>query len=496
MKVMKCIVVFVILALLAVPAAAKDRLVVIEEYDPTTLDPIGHDDLPTSRACHEIYDTLIFVDDSSNVTPGLAEKWEYLSPTELKFYLRKGVKFHNGDEMKASDVRFSFLRATTEEGAKIRNYAQNVKDVKVLDDYTVVMELKDQDSYFFASLAHGWASVTSEKAVKAAGDSYGMHPVGTGPFKFVSWQKGHKYVLERFDDFWGPKPKYKYLEVRAVPEPTSRTIALETGEADLVYPIPPNDVKRVSENKDLVLIRYPSNTVIYMGFNMTKPPLTDIRVRHAISAAIDVVAIQAAVFRGIGSAPTTITPPGIRYSLNDKLLPHKQDVELAKKLLAEAGVKDLKLEIWSNENKQRVDCATIVQAQLEEIGIKSEIRVLEWGTYLNGLMEKKHDLFFLGTIAQVAHPNQPISNLLESTSGGGNYTFTRDAKIDELLHKGRATPIDEAGEIYVELQEYINELTPMIYFQVNEFIGGAQKNVKGFDPRATGFNSYRKVYFE
>ena len=112
--------------------AAKDRLIVADQYDATTMDPIGHNDVPSSRACFEVYDTLIFRDRENNLVPGLAESWEFLSPTEYKFNLRKGVKFHNGEELKASDVRYTIMRATTDKGAKIKTYSQNVADVKVL----------------------------------------------------------------------------------------------------------------------------------------------------------------------------------------------------------------------------------------------------------------------------------------------------------------------------------------------------------------------------
>jgi peptide/nickel transport system substrate-binding protein len=478
-------------------AAVKDTLVVVDQYDATTMDPIGHNDVPSSRACYSIYDTLIFLDEGGNVLPGLAEKWENLSPTEIKFYLRKGVKFHNGDEMKAEDVQFSIMRATTDEGAKIKVFSQNVQDVEVVDDYTIILRLKEPDYYFFSSLSHCWGSVTSKKYVQSAGENFGMNPMGTGPFKFVSWQKGSEYNLERFDDYRGPNPRYKNLRERTVPEPTSRTIELESGGTDIAYPIAHNDLNRVGENPNLVLLRRPQLSTTYMGFNMTKAPFDDVRVRKAISAALDVVAIQAAAYRGVGKVPTSLIPDGIPYSINSKLPPHVQDVDLAKKLLEEAGVKDFKLEIWTNERKERVDSATIVQAQLEEIGIKSEIKVLEWGAYLDGLLDKKHDVFFLGWVTSVPHPNGPVSGLLESTSGN-NYTFTDDKKIDELLQKGRSTPLElpECEKNYVELQEYINDLVPMIYFHNDESIAGTQKNVKGFTPRATEIHSFREVYFE
>ncbi|MDR3265211.1 MAG: ABC transporter substrate-binding protein [Synergistaceae bacterium] len=488
-----------VLGLCAVAGAApKDTLIVADQYDATTMDPIGHNDVPSSRVCYELYDTLIFMDNEGNVSPGLAESWEFLSGTDYKFNLHKGVKFHNGDEMKAVDVQYSMMRATTDAGAKIATYSQNVKDVEIVDDYTVIVHLKKTDYSFFSSLTHCWGSVTSKKATEAAGDTYGMNPVGTGPFKLVSWQKGNKYVLERFDDYWGPKPKYKTLEVRSVPEPTSRTIALETGEADIAFPIVHNDLKRVGENEKLVLYRRPQNSTTYVGFNVTKKPFDDVNVRQGISAALDVVGIQAASYRGVGKVPGSLVPSAVKYSINDEVPPHQQDVEKAKKMLADAGVKDLKIEIWTNERKERVDSATIIQAQLEEIGIKSEIKVLEWGAYLNGLMEKSHDLFILGWVSTVPDPNFAISGLLETSAiGASNYTFYSDPKLDELLDKGRGFPDgDERAAVYREMQLYINERVPMIYLHNDESIAGTQKTVKGFTPRSNEIHSFREAYFE
>ena len=485
-----------VIALCGTASAAKDTLIVADQYDATTMDPIGHNDVPSSRACYSLYDTLIFLDNEGNVSPGLAESWEFLSGTEYKFNLRKGVKFHNGDEMKAEDVKFSIERATTDAGAKIRTYSQNVNKVDVVDDYTAIIHLKNVDYSFFSSLAHSWGSILSKKAVEAAGDSYGMNPVGTGPFKFVSWQRGNKYVLERFEDYWGEKVKFKTLEVRSIPEPTNRTIELESGGADIAFPIITNDLKRIEDNDRLVLYREPQTSVTYMGFNYTKAPYNDVRVRQALFAALDTVGIQKAVWRGVGKVPGSLVPAAVKYSIDNDVKPHEQNVELAKKLLAEAGVKDLKLEIWSNERKERVDMATIIQAQLEEIGISSEIKVLEWGAYLNGLLEKKHDLFLLGWVSTVPDPNFAVSGLLE-TGAGSNYTFYSNEKLDELLQKGRGVPDgDERAAVYKEMQLFINEQTPMVYLHNDESIAGAQKFIKGFKPRSNEIHSFRDAYFE
>lgn len=475
---------------------AKDTLVVADQYDATTMDPIRHNDMPSARACHSIYDTLVFLNSDGTVRAGLAESWEFPSDTAYKMHLRKDVVFHNGEKMTAKDVKYSLERATTDLGASIKTYSQNLDNVEIVDDYTVIIHLKHPDYSFFPSLSHSWGSILNQKAVEEAGDNYGMQPVGTGPFKFVSWQKGNKYVLERFDAYWGPKAGVAKLEVRSIPEPTSRAIELETGGVDIAYPITTNDIKRIEENKNLVLYRVPQTSVTYMGFNLSKKPFDDVRVRKAIDLALDTVGIQAAVYRGVGKVPTSLVPGAVKYSIDSELPKHEQDVEAAKKLLEEAGMKDLRMEIWTNERKERVDSATIIQAQLQEIGITSEIKVLEWGAYLSGLQEKKHDMFLLGWVSTVPDPNFAVSGLLESTSGT-NFTFTSDAKLDEYLAKGRGTPDgEERAKIYKDLQLYINELHPMVYIHNDESIAGAQKNVKGFEIRSNEVHSFRQASIE
>jgi len=483
------------------PKAQRDTLVVADQYDATTFDPVRHNDYPSSRACHQVYDTLIFLNDDGTFRPGLAEKWEFVSDTAYKMYLRKGVKFHNGEELKAEDVKFSLERATTELGAHIKTYSQDLDNVEIVDDYTVILHLKKVNFPFFASLAHSWGSIVNKKEVEAQGENYGTPAgtaVGTGPFKFVSWQKSDRYTLERFDDYWDDKVKFKTLVLRSIPEPTARTVGLETGEVDIAYPMINNDISRIEENEALVLQRKPLASTTYMGFNTTKKPFDDPRVRNAFSAALDTVGIQKAVFRGVGKTPRTLIPDGIKYSIDAELPAHARDVEAAKKLFAEAGVdpKGLKLEIWTNERKERVDMATIIQAQLKELGIDAEIKVLEWGAYIQGLQKKTHDLFLLGWGLSVPDPDYAVAGLLE-TGAGTNYTFFSDAKLDELLSKGRAMPDGPDREkAYRDMQLYINEQCPMILLHNDESLVGVQKSVKGFISSPFDVHTFATVYFE
>ncbi len=481
--------------------AVKDTLIVADHYDATTMDPIRHNNVPSSRACLSVYDNLVFMADDGSLIPGLAEKWENISDTEFKFYLRKGVKFHNGETLTAEDVKFTLDRAASEIGAPIRTYSQNIKEVEVLDEHTLVVRLKSVDFTFLPSLSHTWGCIVNKKAVEAAGENYGTvssGPVGTGPLKFVSWEKGTKYTLERFDDFWGEKVKYKTLVMRSVPEPTSRLVGLETGEIDISYPVAVNDIKRIGENKDLSLLRVPQMSVIYMGFNTLKPPFNDVRVRQAIRAAIDTTGMHAAVWRGVGKVPTSLLPHVMNYSIDNDIKPHVQDMELARKLFAEAGIdpKTLKFNLWTSEHKERIDMTQIIQAQLGELGITTNISVLEWGAFLSGLKQKQHDVFLLGWAAAIPDPNFMLSGLVESTSSS-NYTFVNDAKLDEYLITGRMLPDGaEREKVYKDAQNLINEICPMVYLQNDESIAGVQKFVKGFKSKPSALYTFRTVYFE
>jgi peptide/nickel transport system substrate-binding protein len=486
-------------------AAAKDTLVVADQYDATTLDPIAHNDYPTSRACAQIYDTLIFLNDDGTARPGLAEKWEFLSDKDFKFYLRKGVKFHNGEELKAEDVKFSLERANTPRGSHIHTYSQDLDNVEVVDDYTVILHLKKVNYPFFSALSHSWGNIVNKKAVEAAGDDYGvgdsdkMKPVGTGPFKLKEWAKGDHYTLERFDDFWGEKAKTKFLTVRAIPEPTARTTNLEAGDVDISYPIAPIDLALIEENPELTLQRNTLASTTYMGFNVHKKPFDDVRVRQAINAALDTVEIQKTGFLGlVGKTPRSLIPSVTKYSIDGEFPVHVRDVEKAKALFKEAGIDPaaITMTIRTNERKERVDMATIIQAQLAELGIKSEIMQQEWGSYLQALQERTHDVFLLGWGLSVPDPDYAVAGLLE-TGAGTNYTTFDDPKLNELLAKGRSTPDgDERAAIYKEMQIYINEQLPMVYLHNDESLVGVRTAVKDFTISPFEVHSFRTAWVE
>lgn len=473
--------------------AAKDTLIVANVYDAKSMDPIVSNDVASAGMCTHVYNNLVGLTFENEVIPQLATKWEQIDPKTFKFFLREGVKFHNGEPFTADDVVYSVERAQSPLGAGMKQYSDPVDRVEKIDDHTVVFHLKYPYTPFLMTLSHMWASIVNKKAVEAAGDTYGMNPVGTGPFKFVSWAKNDRITLERFDDYWGDKPSYKTLVMRSIPESNSRTIALESGDVDIAYQISPLDIKRIEENPGLAIHRVDTTAITYMGINVTKPLLSDERVRRAIYYALDVPTIHEAAWHGVGSVPIAPISPAILYSSKD-LPQYSLNVEKSKALLAEAGVKlPIKLEIWSNELQQRQDMAQMIQAYLQAVDIHAEIKVLEWGAYLSGLEEKKHDLFLLGWSASVPDPDVALFGVL-AEAGASNYSFFADKVLDDLLNKGRQLPDGEDRRaVYEEAQKRVHEMVPWVYLHLSEDVQGAQKNIKDFTPSPTSYTNLTGV---
>ncbi|MBM7872205.1 peptide/nickel transport system substrate-binding protein [Clostridium pascui] len=477
----------------------KDSLVVATAYDAKSLDPHAVNDVASSNVMTQIYGTLVRMNEKNEVVPMLADSFSQLDELTYEFKLKKGVKFHNGEEMKASDVKFSLERAA--KSALVSHIFGDIdtNSFKIPNDYTISFKTKVPAAGFLSGLSHTGGSILSEKAVTAAGEKYAMNPVGTGPFKFVSWTKGDRVELERFNDFYGEKPKFSKMTIRVIPEPTNRAIELESGGVDIAYEISSNDIKRIEENEKLQITRVIDNSTQYLGFNNQKKPFNDVKVRQAISYALNTKTIVESAWRGVGKVAVGPIGPNVRYS-DKSLQAHEYNVQKAKELLKEAGYeKGFKTSIWTNEKKERVDMATIMQSQLKEVGIEAEIKILEWGAYLDGLSKGEHDMFIIGWTCQTPDPDLAVYAPLHSSKAGtgGNYSFFKNAKVDELIMKGRVMKDSpEREEVYKEIQKEVKDQAPWVFLSNGEQVVGTSKNVKGFVASPFGYHILYNVSFQ
>lgn len=485
--------------------AKGDTLVIANFADAKNMDPQTLTDSASQQVNRQIYESLVSVNAKGEIVPQLAESWTLAEDGKTYiFTLKKGVKFHNGEIMTADDVVFTFKRAKSNMGAGTRalSLAVDPESIKKIDDHTVAIgAFTPMGPVFLMAFNHPWASVLNKKAVEQYGKDYGMNPVGTGRFKFASWDKGDKLTLERWDGYHGKPATLKRIVIRAVIENASRTIELESGAVDMAMELSEIDIPRLQDNKNLKLYTFPGPNVYFLCFDVTSKPYDDWRVREAMNIVVDRPGILKAVFKGHGEVATGPISSAIKYSTTKLLENPPRDIAKARKMLAEAGYPDgFKGAIMTPDRRTHMDMSTVLQANFKEIGLDMEIKVSEWGAFLDGIRHQGHAPYVSGWW-QGSPAFDPYFYLgpqfHSSVIGQSNRTFMNDATVDELLDKG-ATLQDgpEREAVYHAVQKRINEVRPWIPMITPVSIYATAKNLKGFEPIPSLQIDLTQCYFE
>lgn len=477
-------------------AENKDTLTWAQGADVTSLDPHIGKETPAVMATNQIFDTLFTTDDEGKIVGQIAESWKYLSDTELEVRVRSGIKFHDGSPLSASDVKFSLDRAIASTAV---SYIVNfIKEVRVVDDHTVVIETAKPYAAALRNLAHPSSAIVPEAYVKADEARFRLNPIGSGPYKFVSWKQGDSLKLEAFDEYYAGAPKTKNLVMKVVPEAAQRTIALETGEVDIANDIQANDQQKVRDNPDLTLNEKAGLNCWYLSFNMKKKPFDNKLVRQAIRHAIDVNTIIDSIMYGGGEPAGDLIAPGVFGYAGDK--PYAYDVELARKLLAEAGYPDgFSCKLWVNDNQTRIEVCQAIQAMLLEVGIQCEVEVMEFGSFIERTSKGEHDMAYFGWTTSTADADYTYYSLVYSTQTGapGNRSFIQDPRVDELVDLGHGNT-DETirRKAYADLEQILQDLSnnaPLVYSTLNS---GTSKKVHGFVLDPAGYHKLENVTVE
>ena len=486
------------LVVMCVPARAAEleTLNVGLPGDAVALDTMQAVDTISFSVARHISEPLLTVDGKTKkIVPVLAERWELLDSQTYKFYLRKDVKFHNGEPLTAADVVFSLTRAATSSvHAKARGKFIDVNGFQIIDDHTLIVKTVGPVGGWLETMKHPYAVILNKKAVEAAGADYFRSPVGTGPFKFKRWTKGERIELEAFDEYYGQKPRFKNLNFFVIPDDSSRIIALETGKIHMTYAVPPNDMERLNAPSSPVrAVKGQGLVMIYFGMNTQKKPLDDPRVRKAIDYAINKEAYNQVVYQGLSVVPDGPLPPAGAYTpKGSKAYPH--DVEKAEALLKEAGYADgFPLKLWVINFQDRINGATVIQSMLSQVGIKVQIEVFEAGVFDEKIKDGEHDLLIhtwgMQTNRDVGH--YWLSLFHSQSIGNTNRTFLNDKLIDELLDKSNSTIDTEArNALFQQIWERLDELHPMIGLAVPSELYGTQKDLTGVDELHDGRINY------
>ncbi|REJ26206.1 ABC transporter substrate-binding protein [Caldibacillus debilis] len=489
--------------------------------DAVSLDPINVTDGESIRVTYNIFETLFEYDADLNIKPRLATSYE-TSEDGLTWtiHLRKGVKFHDGTDFNADAVVFNFERwmdpnnpyhdgdftyYTFLYGGFKGDENHKIVHVKALDDYTVEIRLKEKIAPFLSYLAIPMFGISSPEAIKKYDDKYGEHPVGTGPFKFESWDRNDKIVLTKNENYYEEgKPYLDQLIFRVIPDNSARLSALKSGDIDIMDGLNPDDKNAAESDQNLDFVKRPSFNISYLAFNTEKAPFNDVKVRQAINMAINKQGIIDAFFNGLAEPAKNPLPP-VLWGYNDGIPGYSYDPEKAKQLLAEAGYPDgFKTELWAMSNPrpylpQPLKVAEAIQADLKKVGIEAEIKTFEWATYLDKVKNGEHPMALFGWTGVLADPDNFLYPNLSKTNTkkpANNIAFYKSDELTGLLEKARVT-IDqkERIELYQKAQEIVFRDAPWVLLAHTAPPLAKAKYVKGFVAHPMN-DSFTEVYLE
>jgi len=481
----------------AAQSGAAGTLVVGLVAEPVNLDPPQVTDLNSNRVSRRIAETLVaFAEESTRVEPHLAESWT-ISRDGLTytFKLRKGIKFHDGTPFDAEAVKFSIERQFNPDHPfnKLGKYPfagyffGNVKAVEVVSEDTVQFVLKEPRASFLSVLAAGPASIVSPTAARKHGADYALNPVGTGPFRYVSWERGQRVVLEKNPSYWKFPVKVDRVIYRPIVEDQARLTELLTGSLDLIVGVPPDFVAQLEGSARIAVLKQVGAHVWYLGINNQKKPLDDKRVRQALNYAVNKEAIVRDVLKGTGAVSAGPVLPNT-WGADAALKPYPYDPERAKRLLAEAGYPSgFSTTLWVPESgsgmQSPVAMSTVIQSNLKAVGVNVTLQTMEWGAFLAKLRSKEQDLFALSWMAGAEDPDLVIYPLLHSsqwTPNGPNRALYKNQRLDDLLHQARlVTDQAKRAELYREAQRILVEDPPWIFVDHEIQIAALSRRVQG-----------------
>ncbi|MDH1730621.1 ABC transporter substrate-binding protein [Pseudomonas chengduensis] len=514
-------------ALLAAQAQSAN-LVVCSEASPEGFDIVQYTAATTADATAEtLFERLVaFAPGSTEIVPALAESWEIADDgLSYTFTLRKGVKFHANKDFtpsrtfNADDVLWSFQRQLDPVHpwhklslrgfpyAEAMGLAQLIERVEKLDEHRVRFVLKHPEAPFLANLAMGFASIYSAEYADhllAAGTPERLNNVliGTGPFIFERYAKDAQVRFRGNPDYWGGAPKVERLILAITPEPNVRQQRLKAGDCQIALYPRPVDIPALKADPQLQILELDSLLTAYIGINTRHPPLDDVRVRQALNLAFDKTAYIRAQY-GEGNATPAVAPYPVTLWGHDETLqdwPH--DPERARQLLTEAGHADgFALSIWTRPgggptNPNPGIGAQMLQADLAAIGIRSDIRVFEWGELIKRAKNGEHDLVFMGWAGDNGDPDNFLTPNLScaAAESGENQAGWCDKAFDALITQARREPEQsKRAALYRQALAIFHEQAPWIALAHPKQFAALRKGVEGFVLSPMGSNNYSRV---
>jgi peptide/nickel transport system substrate-binding protein len=474
-------------------SAQQQVLIIAQGTDAVTLDAAAITDSPSATVSTHIVETLFDLRSDGTIVPHLVESYD-VSADGLTWTLRlrRGVIFHDGTPLNAEAVKFNLERLV--DPANAFQFAfllrGRVAGYDVLDAHTLRIRLSAPFAPLLAHLTHSSTGIQSPAAVRSLGARYGDNPVGTGPFRFISWDKANRRIdLARFDQYWGENARLAGVRFLGVPEGTTRMALVETGQAHVAVRVPPQDIARLQANPNVIVNHTPSVRTIYIYFNNTMRPFTDVRVRQAINYAVNKEEIVEFVLGGTARVSDAPVSPGVfGYT---PVGAYEYNPERARQLLREAGFPNgFETILYSPTGRyvQDIQVAEAVQSQLREVGIRARIETLEWGAYLAKTGEAADrnvvpmGLLGWGTVTGDAdYGLYALFHTSQWVPAGSSRAFYSNAQVDQILDRARSTADQVVRQqLYEQAMKIIRDDAAWLFLHSESQITALRTNVQDF----------------
>ena len=421
---------------------------------------------------YNVFDHLAARDLKTNkVGPSLAVSWRNVDDTTWEVKLRQGVKFHDGTPFSAKDVKATFDRVLNPDNKlTARGNHAKIKAVEIVDDYTVRFKTDGPYPLFVERMTA--LVMQSEKVIKEKGHEWMQeNPVGTGPYKLVKWTKKQEHLLVRNEDYWGPKPAFKYVRVRIIPEQATQIAELISGGVDIIKAVPPDQMDVINKSGQARTSTSPILRTAFLQLDQAARsgpnPFTDVRVRKAANLAVDMNSIIKHVINGLGDRTATTVNP-MAFGFDASLAPYKQDAAAAKKLLAAAGYPN-GVEVGFLTGPPIVEPAVqqtseAISADLDKVGIRTKKRYVgEIGPYVNLVRDGKGGPMFEWSWGYYSVFDADAI-LYDVMKCGEVYSYYCNKQLDDLIIQGRST-LDQKkrAEIYQKVQKLIYDDAAYLY---------------------------------
>ncbi len=457
--------------LLSLPSCSQQRdpntLVMLIESSPTNLDPRIGVDAQSERIDNLIFDDLLTRGDNLNVAPGLAERWEIPNPLTYIFHLHPGVKFHDGRPLTSRDVKWTFDSLIQGKVRSTKSAVYRFVDhIDAPDDFTVTFHMKEPSATLLWNLSDGAIGIVPY----GSGNEMTLHPIGSGPFRFVSAETDKEVMVERNQEYWGEKAKLARVRFAVVPDATTRALELRKGSADAtINALTPDTVFTLQRDPALAVERAPGTVLAYLGFNLRDPILKDVRVRQAIAYALDRRPMIEYLWRGEAQLARSILPPQ-SWAYDGNVPAYDHDPAKAWELLDAAGYPEvngvrfhLTMKTSTDENTRLM--VAVMQQQLRDVGIALDIRSFEFATFFADVTHGAFQLYGLRWIGGNEDPDifEYAFHSAKFPPNGANRGYYSNPRVDALIDLARReVDQDKRKRDYAEVQRILAEQLPYI----------------------------------